>query len=587
MSHHPSDQSSDPSRENGNSVPESKAVGRSLNFIEQIIEQDMRSDKFQGRVHTRFPPEPNGYLHIGHAKSICLNFGLAAKYQGQCNLRFDDTNPCKEEMEYVESIREDVRWLGFDWEDREYFASDYFEQLHDWAVQMIKAGQAYVCDLTAEQIREYRGTLTQPGRNSPYRERSVDENLDLFRRMREGEFPDGSRTLRAKAEMSHPNLNLRDPVMYRILHAHHHRTGDRWCIYPMYDFTHGQSDSIERITHSICTLEFENHRPLYDWYIETLGIYHPQQIEFARLNLTYTVMSKRKLLELVQKKMVNGWNDPRLPTLCGLRRRGYTPEAIRSFCDRIGVAKFNSTIDVTVLENSVRDHLNATAPRVMAVLRPLRVVIVNYPEDRTEFMEAVNNPEDPGSGTREIPFSREVYIEQDDFREDAPKKFFRLKPGGEVRLRYAYIIKCEEVVKDPTTGDIVELRCRCDWETLGKQPEDRKVKGVIHWVSVAHATEVQVRLYDRLFTKQDPDDLAEGEDYKTYLNPNSLQVLERCQAEPSLAAAQPGQRFQFERLGYFCVDTCDSRLGAPVFNRIVSLRDTWAKIEKSTISSLS
>lgn len=576
MSQHPSDQSPD-----NHHTPENKGVGRSLNFIEQIIEQDMRSGKYQGRVHTRFPPEPNGYLHIGHAKSICLNFGLAAKYQGKCNLRFDDTNPCKEEMEYVESIREDVRWLGFDWEDREYFASDYFEQLHDWAVQMIRAGQAFVCDLNAEQIREYRGTLTQPGRNSPFRERSVDENLDLFRRMRAGEFPDGSRTLRAKADMSHPNLNMRDPVMYRILHAHHHRTGDRWCIYPMYDFTHGQSDSIERITHSICTLEFENHRPLYDWYLETLGIYRPQQIEFARLNLTFTVMSKRKLLELVQKKLVNGWDDPRLPTLCGLRRRGYTPEAIRSFCDRIGVAKFNSTIDVTVLENCVRDHLNATAPRVMAVLRPLRVVIVNYPEDQTEYMEAVNNPEDLDSGTREIPFSREIYIESDDFREDAPKKFFRLKPGGEVRLRYAYIIKCEEVVKDPTTGDVIELRCTCDWETLGKQPEDRKVKGVIHWVSADHATDVQVRLYDRLFTKQDPDDLAEGEDYKTYLNPDSLRVLDGCKAEPSLAAAQTGQRFQFERLGYFCVDVRDSRLGAPVFNRIVSLRDTWAKIEKA------
>ncbi|MCL4203441.1 MAG: glutamine--tRNA ligase/YqeY domain fusion protein [Pirellulaceae bacterium] len=562
-------------------MPESKNSGRSLNFIEQIIEEDMRTGKYQGRVHTRFPPEPNGYLHIGHAKSICLNFGLAAKYKGLCNLRFDDTNPCKEEMEYVDSIREDVRWLGFDWDDREYFASDYFEQLHDWAVQMIQAGQAFVCDLTPDQVRQYRGTLTEPGRNSPYRDRSVQENLDLFRRMRAGEFPDGSRTLRAKADMAHPNLNMRDPVMYRILHAHHHRTGDRWCIYPMYDFTHGQSDSIERITHSICTLEFENHRPLYDWYVDTLGIYHPQQIEFARLNLTYTVMSKRKLLELVQKKLVSGWDDPRLPTISGLRRRGYTPEAIRSFCDRIGVAKFNSTIDVTVLENSIREHLNATAPRVMAVLRPLRVVIVNYPEDQTEYMEAVNNPEDPQSGTREVPFSRVLYIEQDDFREDAPRKFFRLKPGGEVRLRYAYIIKCEEVVKDEQTGEITELRCTCDMETLGKQPEDRKVKGVIHWVSAAHAAEVEVRLYDRLFTKADPDDLAEGEDYKTYLNPDSLQILRGCAAEPGLAAAQPGERFQFERLGYFCVDSRDSRLGAPVFNRTVSLRDTWAKIEKS------
>lgn len=563
------------------SMPESKSAGRSLNFIEQIIEEDMRTGKYQGRVHTRFPPEPNGYLHIGHAKSICLNFGLAAKYKGLCNLRFDDTNPCKEEMEYVDSIREDVRWLGFDWQDREYFASDYFEQLHDWAVQMIQAGQAFVCDLTPDQVRQYRGTLTEPGRNSPYRDRSAAENLDLFRRMRAGEFPDGSRTLRAKADMTHPNLNMRDPVMYRILHAHHHRSGDRWCIYPMYDFTHGQSDSIERITHSICTLEFENHRPLYDWYIDTLGIYHPQQIEFARLNLTYTVMSKRKLLELVQRKLVSGWDDPRLPTICGLRRRGYTPEAIRSFCDRIGVAKFNSTIDVTVLENSIREHLNATAPRVMAVLRPLRVVIVNYPEDQTEYMEAVNNPEDPQSGTREVPFARVLYIEQDDFREDAPRKFFRLKPGGEVRLRYAYIVKCEEVVKDEQTGEVIELRCTCDMETLGRQPEDRKVKGVIHWVSADHAADVEVRLYDRLFTKADPDDLAEGEDYKTYLNPDSLQVLRGCKAEPSLAAAQPGERFQFERLGYFCVDSRDSRLGAPVFNRTVSLRDTWAKIEKS------
>jgi glutaminyl-tRNA synthetase len=562
-------------------APENKNTGRSLNFIEQIVEEDMRTGKYQGRVHTRFPPEPNGYLHIGHAKSICLNFGLAAKYNGLCNLRFDDTNPCKEEMEYVESIREDVRWLGFDWGDREYFASDYFEQLHAWAMQMIEAGQAYVCDLTPDQIRQYRGTLTEPGRNSPFRGRSVAENLDLFRRMRAGEFPDGTRTLRAKVDMAHPNLNMRDPVMYRILHAHHHRTGDRWCIYPMYDFTHGQSDSIEQITHSICTLEFENHRVLYDWYLQTLGIYRPQQIEFARLNLTYTVMSKRKLLELVQSKLVNGWDDPRLPTICGLRRRGYTPEAIRSFCERIGVAKFNSTIDVTVLENSIRDHLNATAPRVMAVLQPLRVVLVNYPEDRTEYMEAVNNPEDPQSSTREVPFSRVLYIEQDDFREDAPRKFFRLKPGGEVRLRYAYIIRCEEVVKDETTGQIIELRCTCDWETLGKQPEDRKVKGVIHWVSAGHAAHVQVRLYDRLFTKEDPDDLAEGEDYKTYLNPDSLTILEGCKAEPSLATAQPDQRFQFERLGYFCVDDRDSQRGAPVFNRIVSLRDTWAKIEKS------
>jgi len=566
---------------NSQSKSREKSAGRSLNFIEQIIEDDMKTEKYQGRVHTRFPPEPNGYLHIGHAKSICLNFGLAAKYQGKCNLRFDDTNPCKEEMEYVESIRADVRWLGFDWEDREYFASDYFDQLYDWAVQMIEARQAFVCDLTPEQMREYRGTLTEPGRNSPYRDRSVQENLDLFCRMRDGEFPDGSRTLRARVDMAHPNLNMRDPVMYRILHARHHRTGDKWCIYPLYDFTHGQSDSIERITHSICTLEFENHRPLYDWYVQALGIYAPQQIEFARLNLTYTVMSKRKLLELVQKKLVSGWDDPRMPTICGLRRRGYTPEAIRTFCDRIGVAKFNSTIDVTVLENSIREHLNATAPRVMAVLRPLRVVLTNYPEDQTEYIEAVNNPEEPQSGTREVPFSRVLYIEQDDFREAAPRKFFRLKPGGEVRLRYAYIIKCEEVIKDETTGEVIELRCTCDAETLGKQPEDRKVKGVIHWVSADHAVDVDVRLYDRLFTKADPDDLAEGEDYKTYLNPDSLETIRGCKVEPSLASAQPGDRYQFERLGYFCVDARDSQLGKPVFNRTVSLRDTWAKIEQA------
>ncbi len=566
---------------NSQSKSREKSAGRSLNFIEQIIEDDMKTEKYQGRVHTRFPPEPNGYLHIGHAKSICLNFGLAAKYQGKCNLRFDDTNPCKEEMEYVESIRADVRWLGFDWEDREYFASDYFDQLYDWAVQMIESRQAFVCDLTPEQMREYRGTLTEPGRNSPYRDRSVQENLDLFCRMRDGEFPDGSRTLRARVDMAHPNLNMRDPVMYRILHARHHRTGDKWCIYPMYDFTHGQSDSIERITHSICTLEFENHRPLYDWYVQALGIYAPQQIEFARLNLTYTVMSKRKLLELVQKKLVSGWDDPRMPTICGLRRRGYTPEAIRTFCDRIGVAKFNSTIDVTVLENSIREHLNATAPRVMAVLRPLRVVLTNYPEDQTEYIEAVNNPEEPQSGTREVPFSRVLYIEQDDFREAAPRKFFRLKPGGEVRLRYAYIIKCEEVIKDETTGEVIELRCTCDAETLGKQPEDRKVKGVIHWVSADHAVDVDVRLYDRLFIKADPDDLAEGEDYKTYLNPDSLETIRGCKVEPSLASAQPGDRYQFERLGYFCVDARDSQLGKPVFNRTVSLRDTWAKIEQA------
>lgn len=570
----------DPSRPDDESLPpDVRASARSLNFVEQIVEDDLASGKYQGKVHTRFPPEPNGYLHIGHAKSICLNFGLAAKYRGLCNLRFDDTNPCKEEMEYVDSIREDVRWLGFDWQDREYFASDYFDQLYLWAEQMIQAGQAFVCDLNAEQMREYRGSLTQPGRNSPYRQRSVEENLDLFRRMRQGEFPDGARTLRARIDMSHPNLNLRDPVMYRILHARHHRSGDKWCIYPMYDFTHGQSDSLEGITHSICTLEFENHRPLYDWYIEQLGIYHPQQIEFARLNLTYTVMSKRKLLELVQSGLVSGWDDPRLPTLGGLRRRGFTPESIRTFCDRIGVARFASTIDVAVLENSVREHLNATASRAMAVLHPLRVVLTNFADDERVLVQAVNNPEDPQAGTRDIPLSKVLYIEQDDFREDAPKKFFRLVPGGEVRLRYAYIIKCTEVVKNDG-GEIVELRCTCDRETLGKQPTDRKVKGVIHWVSEADALSAEVRLYDRLFTKENPDDLQPGEDYKTYLNPHSLEVLKNCRLEPSLADAQPGQRFQFERLGYFCVDGPDSRPGALVFNRTVSLRDTWAKIEK-------
>ncbi len=557
---------------------------RPLNFIEQIVEDDLRTGKFQGRVQTRFPPEPNGYLHIGHAKSICLNFGLAARYGGLCNLRFDDTNPCKEEMEYVESIKEDVRWLGFDWGDREFFASDYFEQLYQWAEQMILSGDAFVCDLNNEQIREYRGTLTEPGRNSPFRERSVPENLDLFRRMRAGEFPDGSRTLRAKADMAHPNLNMRDPVMYRILHAHHHRTGDTWCIYPMYDFTHGQSDSIERITHSICTLEFENHRRLYDWYLDRLGIYHPQQIEFARLNLTYTVMSKRKLLELVQEKRVSGWDDPRLPTLRGLRRRGYTPEAIRRFCDRIGVAKFHSYIDVTVLENSVREHLNATAPRVMAVLRPLRVVLTNVPQEHVEHVAAINNPEDPSAGARQVPFTRELFIERDDFREEAPKKFFRLVPGGEVRLRCAYIIRCDEVIKDESTGEVIELRCTCDRKTLGKKPVGRKVKGVIHWVAASTCRKVQVRLYDRLYTRERLDDLPPGEDANQYLNPNSLEVIDDCRLEPSAAEAQPGQRFQFERLGYFCVDSRDSQPGQPVFNRTVPLRDTWAKIDKANKS---
>ncbi|MFN4261665.1 MAG: glutamine--tRNA ligase/YqeY domain fusion protein [Gemmataceae bacterium] len=552
-----------------------------LHFIQDIIEEDLQTGKFQGRVHTRFPPEPNGYLHIGHAKSICLNFGLAQEYGGKCNLRYDDTNPVKEEMEYVEAIERDVRWLGFDWEDRKFFASDYFQQLYDWAVRLIQAGKAYVCDLTPDQVREYRGTLTQPGQESPYRNRSVAENLDLFERMRKGEFPDGSRTLRAKIDMAHPNLNMRDPVMYRILHAEHHRTGDKWCIYPMYDWAHGQSDSIEGITHSICTLEFENHRPLYDWYIDNLGIYHPQQIEFARLNLTYTVLSKRRLIELVQGQYVRGWDDPRMPTIAGYRRRGYTPEAIRNFCKEIGVAKFNSVIDMGRMENAIRDDLNKKAPRVLAVLRPLKVVITNYPEDQVEELEAINNPEDSSAGTRKLPFSRVLYIEQDDFREDPPKKFFRLAPGQEVRLRYAYFIKCQSIVKDPKTGEIIELHCTYDPATRGgNAPDGRKVKGTIHWVSAAHAFEAEVRLYDHLFNKPDPDDVEEGKRYLDNINPNSLEVLMNCKLEPGLAHAAPESRFQFERLGYFFVDPIDSKPGQPIFNRIVTLVDTWAKIEK-------
>ncbi len=552
-----------------------------LNFIEAIIEEDLKTNKFGGRVHTRFPPEPNGYLHIGHAKSICLNFGTAAKYGGLCNLRFDDSNPTKEEVEYVESIQEDVRWLGFDLQDRLYYASDYFEQLYDWAVQLVKAGKAYVCDLSADEVRDYRGTLTAPGKDSPYRHRGVPENLDLFERMRAGEFPDGSRTLRAKVDMAHPNLNMRDPVMYRILHAGHHHTGDKWCIYPMYDFTHGQSDSIERITHSICTLEFENHRPLYDWYIEQLGIYHPQQIEFARLNISYTVLSKRKLLELVKEGRVQGWDDPRMPTISGLRRRGYTPEAIRNFCARIGISKFDGVIDMSWLEDSLREDLNKRAPRVMAVLRPLRVIIDNFPEGKTEELEAVNNPEDPAAGTRQVPFSRELYLERDDFREDPPKEFFRLAPGREVRLRWAYFIKCEKVIKDPKTGEIRELHCSYDPATRGgNAPDGRKVKGTIHWVSAAHALSAEIRLYDHLFTKPSPEDVPEGADYRVNLNPNSLVVLPSCPVEPSLAGATPGSRYQFERQGYFCVDAVDSTPAKLVFNRTVTLRDSWAKIEK-------
>jgi glutaminyl-tRNA synthetase len=550
-------------------------------FIRNIVAEDIKEGKNEGRVHTRFPPEPNGYLHIGHAKSICLNFGLAAEFGGKSNLRFDDTNPSKEDVEYVDSIKEDVRWLGFDWGDREFYASDYFEQLYQFAVQLIKAGKAFVCDLSADQMREYRGTLTEPGKNSPYRDRSVEENLDLFQRMRAGEFADGSRTLRAKIEMASPNINLRDPVMYRVLRATHHRTGNQWCIYPTYDFAHGQSDSIEGITHSICTLEFEDHRPLYDWYLDQLGIHHPQQIEFARLNLTYTVLSKRKLLQLVQQKYVDGWDDPRMPTLAGIRRRGYTPEAIRAFCERIGVAKRNSTVDIAMLEHCLREDLNKRAPRVMAVLRPIKVVLENYPEGRIEELEAVNNPEDPSKGTRKVPFSRVLYIEQDDFREEPPKGFFRLSPGKEVRLRYAYIIKCNEVVKDAKTGEVMELRCTYDAETKsGSSRSSRKVKATIHWVSAAHALEAEARLYDQLFTKEDPDDVPEGSDWLATINPKSLERLTSCRVEPYLAHARPGERYQFERLGYFSIDSEDSLPARLVFNRSVTLRDAWMKIEK-------
>jgi len=555
-----------------------------LNFIQEIIAEDLKTNKWDGRVHTRFPPEPNGYLHIGHAKSICLNFGLADEFGGLCNLRFDDTNPIKEEQEYIDSIIEDVRWLGFDWKDRLYYGSDYFEQMYEWAVQLIKAGKAYVCDLTPEQTREYRGTLTTPGKDSPYRTRSVDENLDLFERMRAGEFPDGSRTLRAKIDMASPNLNMRDPVMYRVLRARHHRTGDRWCIYPMYDWAHGLEDSIEGITHSICTLEFENHRPLYDWFLDELGVYHPQQIEFARLELTYTIMSKRRLLELVEGGHVCGWDDPRMPTISGMRRRGYTPESIRTFCKRIGVAKFNSTVDIAKLEHAVREDLNKRAPRVMGVLRPLRVVIDNYPEHQVEELDAVNNPEDPGMGTRKVPFSRVLYLERDDFREDPPKKFFRLAPGREVRLRYAYYITCTGVVKDEQTGEVVELHCTYDPATRGgDSPDGRKVKATLHWVSAAHALGAQVRLYDHLFTKADPGDVEPGKDCKSNLNPNSLEVLTDCKVEPGLAGAAPGSRYQFERIGYFCVDP-NSSADRLVFNRTVTLRDAWARIEKAQMA---
>jgi len=549
------------------------------NFIHDIIDDDLKTGKYQGRVHTRFPPEPNGYLHIGHAKSICLNFGIAQKYRGLCNLRFDDTNPITEEQEYIDAIIRDVHWLGFDWADRLYYASDYFEKMYEYAEQLVKAGKAYVCDLSADKIREYRGTLTQPGRESPFRNRTVEENLDLFRRMRNGEFPDGSRVLRAKIDMASPNLNLRDPVMYRILHAAHPRTGDTWRLYPMYDWAHGLEDSIEGITHSICTLEFEDHRPLYDWYLDALGVYHPQQIEFARLNLTHTVMSKRKLLELVREGYVAGWDDPRLPTISGLRRRGFTPEAIRSFCDRIGVAKGDSIVDVALFEYCLREDLNRRALRFMAVLRPLRVVIENYPEDRVEELEAINNPEDLEAGTRKVPFSRVLYIEQEDFMENPPSKFYRLAPGREVRLRYAYFITCREVVKD-TRGNIVELRCTYDPATRGGDaPDGRRVKATLHWVSSLHALDAEVRLYDHLFLKENPGDVEEGADWKSALNPKSLEVRESCKLEPALKGREPGFRCQFERMGYFCLDP-DSLPDHPVFNRIVTLRDTWAKIQK-------
>lgn len=550
-------------------------------FIRDIIAEDRRKNKHGGRVVTRFPPEPNGYLHIGHAKSICLNFGLAAENNGVCHLRFDDTNPTKEDVEYVEAIQDDIRWLGFDWRDKLFYASDYFEQLYQYAVQLVKAGKAYVCSLSPEEMREYRGTLTEPGKDSPYRTRSVAENLDLFERMRAGEFPEGAHTLRAKIDMASGNINMRDPVMYRILHASHHRTGDKWCIYPMYDYAHGVSDAIEGITHSICTLEFEDHRPLYDWFLDALQTScHPQQIEFARLNLSYTLMSKRKLLQLVNQRYVSNWDDPRMPTVSGLRRRGYTPESIRAFCERIGVAKRDSVVDIALLEHCLREDLNKRAQRVMAVLRPLRVVIDNYPIGQVEEMEAVNNPEDPSMGTRQVPFSRVLYIEREDFREDPPRQFFRLAPGREVRLRYAYYITCTGVVKDEKTGEVVELRCTYDPATRGGwAPDGRQVKSTIHWVSAAHAIPAQVRLYDHLFLNPDPDTDEDGGDLAGSLNPKSLEVLRGCQLEPSLAGATPGSRYQFERQGYFCVDL-DARPDALVFNRTVTLRDTWARIER-------
>jgi len=550
------------------------------NFIREIIDEDLKTNKYEGRVHTRFPPEPNGYLHIGHAKSICLNFGIARDYNGYCNLRFDDTNPTKEDVEYVDSIKEDIKWLGFSWEDREFYASDYFDQLYEFAVQLIKQGDAYVDSCSTEEIRNMRGTVTEPGKPSPYRNRTVEENLNLFERMKNGEFADGEHVLRAKGDLSSSNMNLRDSIMYRIRHAHHHRTGDTWCIYPMYDWAHGQSDSIEKITHSICTLEFENHRPLYDWYIDKLGIYHPQQIEFARLNLNYTIMSKRKLLELVEGKYVTGWDDPRMPTISAFRRRGYTPESIRTFAERVGVAKRDNIIDLALLEHTLREDLNKRAQRVMAVLKPLKVTITNYPDNVVEELSAVNNPEDETMGSRTVYFSKEIYIEQDDFMESPMKKFFRLSPGNEVRLRYAYIIKCDEVVKDEN-GNIIELKCSYDPETKsGSTASQKKVKGTIHWVSAQHAINAEVRLYDRLFTDEDPGGYKD-KDFKDFINPKSLEVLTNCKLEPYLNNSNPGDKFQFERLGYFCADSKDSTKENLVFNRTVTLKDTWAKISKT------
>lgn len=557
--------------------------GLPVNFIQTIINEDLKAGKNNSRVHTRFPPEPNGYLHIGHAKSICLNFGLASANGGKCNLRFDDTNPSKEEVEYVDSIQADVKWLGFDWEGRMFYASDYFEPLYQFAIQLIEQGKAYVCDLSAEEIRQYRGTLTEPGKDSPYRERSIEENLDLFKRMKAGEFPDGSRVLRAKIDMSSPNLNMRDPVLYRIQNSHHHRTGDKWCIYPMYDYAHPLSDALESITHSVCTLEFSDHRPLYDWAIDNVDYGYekygrPQQIEFARLNLSYTVMSKRKLRALVEQNYVRGWDDPRMPTISGLRRRGYTPASIRDFCDRIGVARRNSMVDIALLEHCIREDLNINAMRIMAVLKPLKVVITNYPQDQTEWLETENNPENPAMGTRLLPFSREIYIEQDDFMEDPPKKFFRLRPGGEVRLKSAYIISLHEVIKDET-GAITELHCQYDPDSKsGGATAGRKVKGTLHWVSVAHAVPAEVRLYEHLFTRENPDEEEEGKSFVDYLNSGSMQILTSCMVEPSGADLQGESRYQFLRQGYFCPDP-DSKPGAPVFNRIVGLRDSWSKIK--------